>query len=80
MAKKLKALEEYRGGAQRNLYFAAGQEFEADDDLYLFLMADAPGSFADVVDDKVKGHPPAEAKAVDAPPVDKMLHEPKAKK
>jgi hypothetical protein len=67
MAKKLKALEEYRGGAQRNLYFAAGQEFEADDDLYLFLMADAPGCFEQV-------------KAIDAPPVDKMLHKPKASK
>ena len=74
MAKKLKALEEYRGGAQRNLYFAAGQEFEADDDLYLFLMADAPGSFAQFE------QMPGQARDIDAPPVDKMLHAPKAKK
>lgn len=64
MAEKLKVVSEYIG---RGMHFPAGQILEPDDDLYLFLMADAPGCFEQV-------------KEIVAPPVDKMVHAPKAKK
>lgn len=70
MAKKLRAKEEYVMPS-RNLHYKRGEVFEPTDDVYLFLMADAPGVF-EVVAGPVK--------AIDAPPVDKMMRAPKAKK
>lgn len=63
---KLKVISEYIG---RGMHFAAGTTLEADDMLFLFLMADAPGCFAVI-----------EEKAIDAPPVDKMVRKPARKK
>lgn len=71
----LRAKTEYRNGP-RGLHYKPGQEFDADDALYLFLMADAPGCFEPVQDAPAK----AEPKAVDAPPADKMVRRPKASK
>lgn len=70
MAKKLRALGRYENGP-RSLVYVAGQEFDATDDLFLFLMADAPGNFEPVTE---------QAKAVEKPPVDKMVKKPAAKK
>jgi hypothetical protein len=71
MAKKLRALSTYVNGP-RNLAYTPGQEFDASDELFLFLMVDAPGSFEDVDTPKVK--------ALDKPPVDKAVKKPEAKK
>jgi hypothetical protein len=60
------ALGEYHA---QNLHYTAGQTFEANDDLALFLMADAPANFEVVT-----------VKEIEAPPVDKMLRAPKGKK
>lgn len=70
MATKLIAREEYVL-PNHNLHYKRGEVFVADDELLRFLMADSPGCFA------VYTEP---TKAVDAPPVDKMLRKPKAKK
>lgn len=70
MAKKLVTLFEYIN-APRGLHYRPGDVIEPSDADYLFLMADAPGCFAEYV---------APAKAIDAPPVDKMLRQPKVKK
>lgn len=67
MGQTLIAVHEYVNGP-RGLYYRAGQTFDVTDAEYLFLMADAPGCFEPYV------------KAIDAPPVDKMLRAPKAKK
>lgn len=61
--KKLTVLGNYRNDA-RGLVYTKGETFEADDDLIKFLMADSPGCFA------------VAAKAVEAPPADKMLRTP----
>ena len=71
MAKKLVALSEYHNGP-RGLHYKPGDVIEPSDELYLFLMADAPGCFV--------AEPEPTAKAIDAPPVDKMLRQPKVKK
>lgn len=76
MGKKLRANADYENGP-RKLHYRRGEEFEASDDLMLFLMADAPGCF-EVVTPLAPVEPPA--KALDAPPNDKMLRKPKAKK
>jgi hypothetical protein len=60
------ALGEYHA---QKLHYMAGQTFEADDNLALFLMADAPANFEVVT-----------VKEIVAPPVDKMLRKPKASK
>lgn len=73
MTKKLIAKHEYTNGP-RGLHYRAGETFAATDAEYLFLMADAPGCF------EVYVEPEPTAKAIDAPPVDKMLRQPKAKK
>ena len=71
MGKQLIANEEYIL-PPRNLHYKRGEVFEADDNLYLFLMADAPGVFA------VYAEP--ESKAMTEPPANKMMSAPKAKK
>lgn len=71
MAKKLRALATYTNGP-RNLAYVPGQEFDASDDLYLFLMADAPGSFEEVTEQPKK--------ALEKPPADKAVKKPEAKK
>jgi len=68
MAQKLRVISEYIG---RGMHFPVGQVLEPDNELYLFLMADAPGCFVRIED---------AVKAIEAPPVDKMLRSPKAKK
>jgi hypothetical protein len=81
MAKKLIALSGYSNGP-RNLSFRPSEIFEASDDLYLFLMADAPGVFA-LAEHPMREDVPAvkeEVKALDKPPVDKMVRKPKASK
>lgn len=67
MAKKLVALSEYTN-SPRGLHYRPGEVFDVTDADHLFLMADAPGCFEPYV------------KAIDAPPVDKMLRQPKVKK
>lgn len=71
---KLECLSEYRHSG-RNLYYAAGEVFEADSALAAFLAADAPGCFAPYKE-------PAEssARALDEPPANKMIGSPPAKK
>lgn len=81
MAKKLIALSEYHAPS-RGLHYKAGELFDADDALYLFLMADAPGCFSEgkeVVAPAASKLAPHAAEMT-APPVDKMVHAPKAKK
>lgn len=70
MAQRLRAREEYIL-PPRNLHYRRGEVFEADNDLYLFLMADAPDVFEQVVETD---------KALDAPPKDKALRAPRGKK
>lgn len=70
MGTQLRAREDYVM-PNRNLHIKRGEVFAANDELYRFLMADSPGTF-EVVE--------PEPKAVDAPPVDKMVKRPKAKK
>lgn len=70
MDKKLIAKHEYTNGPL-GLHYGVGETFDASDALYLFLMADAPGCFEEYR---------APVKALDAPPVDKMLRQPKVKK
>lgn len=70
MDTKLRAREEYVL-PNRNLHYKRGEEFMADAELVRFLLADSPGTFEIVV---------PEPKAVDAPPADKMVRKPKAKK
>jgi hypothetical protein len=72
MGTKLIAREEYHA-AQRGLHIKRGEVFEADAELYRFLMADAPEVFAPAPD-------PQPTKALDAPPLDKMLRKPRVKK
>lgn len=71
MDKKLIAKHEYINGP-RGLHYHAGEVITVTDAAYLFLMADAPGCFEPEVEPEVK--------ALDAPPADKMLRQPKAKK
>lgn len=71
MGKQLIAKEEY-SLPNRNLYFKRGEIFAPSDELYLFLMADAPGVFEHVED--------AEPKAIDEPIANKMVRRPKVKK
>lgn len=71
MDKKLIATSEYTNGP-RGLHYVPGDVIEPTDAEYLFLMADAPGCFEIAPEPTVK--------AVDAPPADKMLRQPKAKK
>lgn len=75
MTRKLITLGAY-DNAPRGLHYQPGQEFEADDALYLFLMADAPGCFEPAEDRPA----PVATAALDAPPADKMLRAPKVKK
>lgn len=70
MAKRLISRNEY-SLPPRGLHYKRGEVFEANDALYLFLMADAPDNFAVYVEP---------VKALDAPPVDKIMRKPKAKK
>ena len=71
MGQKLIARAEYHNGP-RGLHYVPGDAIEPTDAEYLFLMADAPGCFETA--------PEPTAKAIDAPPADKMLRQPKAKK
>lgn len=73
MGKKLIAQGEYRNDP-RQLHYRPGERFDASDALYLFLMTDAPGVFV------IAPEYTEEAKAVDAPPADKMVKSPRAKK
>lgn len=73
MGQKLIARSEYVNGP-RGLHYRPGETFDATDAEYLFLMADAPGCFEAYVEVEPEG------KAIDAPPADKMLRQPKAKK
>jgi hypothetical protein len=69
MGKTLRAKEEYIL-PNRGLHYRRGDIFWPDDALFLFLMADSPGTF-EIVE---------EVKAVDAPPLNKMVRAPKGKK
>lgn len=71
MGQKLIALSEYTNGP-RGLHYRPGEVITVTDAEYLFLMADAPGCFEQYVE--------PEGKALDAPPADKMLRQPKVKK
>lgn len=71
MGQKLIVKQEYRQAAI-GLHYAAGQVIVVGEELARWLQADAPQSFEVYVE-------PA-PKAVDAPPVDKMMRKPKAKK
>jgi len=62
MATKLKVISEYRN---RETHYGVGSVIEVTDEQVKFLMADAPGCF------EVYTEP--EVKAVEAPPVDKMV-------
>ena len=73
MTKKLIAVGEYTNGP-RGLHYQPGETFDATDAEYLFLMADAPGCFEAHVEPEPAG------KALDAPPADKMMRQPKVKK
>ena len=70
MATQLTVLERY-DNAQMGLHFEAGQVVTVEDALAEWLQRDSPGAFALYVEP---------VKALDAPPVDKMLHKPRAKK
>jgi hypothetical protein len=63
---KLRCILPYTNGPQ-GLVFKPGDEFEPVPSLRLFLLADAPGCFEVV-------------KAMDAPPADKAVRQPKAQK
>lgn len=76
MAKRLRVLGEYSNGP-RNLNFRAGQEFDAGDELFLFLTADAPDTFEIV---EPVEPPKPKAKEVDKPPVNKMVDKPEKSK
>jgi len=69
---KLKCLAGYNN---KQFSFEAGQVFEVDDVTARWLQADSPGAFEVVVE-------PAEpeGKAMEAPPVDKMMRAPARKK
>lgn len=74
MAEKvsLYLLQEY---ISRGVHYPAGTTIEVDLETALFLQRDAPGCFAPV------NVPPAkEARAAEAPPVDKMVRLPAKKK
>ena len=66
---KLYLLQEY---ISRGVHYKAGETIEVDRDTALFLQRDAPGCFAPVNAPEVK--------AVEAPPVDKMVKKPAKKK
>lgn len=75
MGTKLIALSNYTNGP-RGLQFRKGDTFEANGELYAFLMADAPGVF---------GEPEAapeqpQGKTLDKPPANKAVRSPRAKK
>lgn len=70
MDKKLSAVYEYTN-SPRGLHYRPGDVFAVTDAEYLFLMADAPGCFEEYREP---------VKAMNAPPQDKMLRQPKAKK
>jgi hypothetical protein len=63
---RLKCLSNYSNEARGHIY-TVGQEFDVSDADAAFLLADSPGSFAEV-------------KMVERPPANKMVSEPKAKK
>ena len=75
MAKKLKCVARYRNDA-RGLIYLVGSEFEIEDALASFLLADAPGCFEEVVEKKA----PARRKRVGRPPKDKAVSEPEVEK
>lgn len=84
MVKKLIAHEEYNL-PPRNLYYKRGEVFAVDDDLFLFLMADAPGVFGiytepKAIDASFDTSSNVLALEVSKPPVNKMMRAPKAKK
>lgn len=64
----------------RGLQFRPGEVFEVNDALFAYLMADAPGVFVEFVPEPpvVAGEPTP--KALDAPPMDKAMRAPRAKK
>lgn len=69
MGQKLITVSEYTN-SPRGLHYQPGDIFTVTDAEHLFLMADAPGCFALA----------PEGKALDAPPADKMMRQPKVKK
>ena len=75
MAKKLKCVARYRNDA-RGLIYSKGNVFEVEDSLASFLLADAPGSFEEVVEKKA----PTRRKRVGRPPKDKAVSEPEVEK
>lgn len=69
MGTRLKVHSDY---AMRELHYTRGEVIDVSDDLARWLLADAPDCF------EVYSELPA--KAVSAPPVDKMMRSPKVKK
>jgi hypothetical protein len=67
---KLYLLQEY---ISRSVHYKAGETIEIDRETALFLQRDAPGCFAPVEWLNAR-------KAVEAPPVDKMVKKPAKKK
>lgn len=66
MATKLRVVSEYRS---RDVVYGVGSVIEVSDEQARFLMVDAPGCFVVHVE-----------KAIEAPPVDKMVKRPGRKK
>ena len=73
---RLKALGRYRN---RDVYYQPGTVIELPADQAAFVLRDAPGCF-EVVQPPVVENDEPDAKALDAPPQDKMVKRPPIKK